>query len=125
MRFATAASVLLVVLAFRPAIATAQEEPEGQAWRSEITTARVRADAYRDRLKAELDRRKIDRMLNPPISEDVERAQHASDEVRNDSSLQKGDIVSTADGLFVFVGDPEGDHKPSDLVPLAPRASQH
>jgi hypothetical protein len=124
MRLAAAASLLLVVMAFRPAIAAAQDQPDRQAWRSEITTARVRADAYRDQLKTELERRKIERLLNLPISEDVERAQRASDEVRNDASLQKGDIVSTADGLFVFVGDPEGDHKPPDFVPLAPRASR-
>ena len=109
---------------FAPTITVAQEEPDREAWSAGITASRVRAGAYRAQLKTELERRKIDRFLNHPISADVEQAQRASDEVRNDASLQKGDIVSTADGLFVFVGDPEDDHKPTDFAPLAPRASQ-
>jgi len=115
-------STLLLVLAQPPA-ALAQEavtEAPREAWRTGIDEARARADSQRSALKAEFERKRIELRLSPPSAEDLdrERAKYASEQVKRDSSLQKGDIVSTDNGLFVFTGDPDGEHTPADFVPL-------
>jgi multidrug resistance efflux pump len=99
-------------------MAAAEPQTEREALQAEIAAARARAEAYRKELKADLERRKTQRLLDPQLSEDLEQARRASDQVRNDWSLQKGDIVSTVDGLFVFIGTSEGDHGPADFVRL-------
>jgi hypothetical protein len=118
-----ALSALLVMLALQTA-APAQESDSGTqraTWRAGIDAARARADEQRATLKAEFERRRIELRRHPPSAADLERerAGYASEQVRRDSSLQRGDIVSTDKGLFVFVGDPEGEHTPADFVPLS------
>ncbi len=113
--------ILLIALAI-PAAAVADDvDAERDAWRSEIAAARARADAQRAMLKAELERRRAEQLQHPPSAEDLdrERAQRLSEEVKNDYSLQRGDIVSTASGLFVYIGNPQAERTPDDFVPLS------
>ena len=112
---------LALVLALPAAAVAAEPADERDAWRAEIAAARARAEAQRTELKAEFERRRIELRLHPPSAEDLERerARYASEQAKRDSSLQKGDIVSTDNGLFVFIGDPEGERTPADFVPLS------
>lgn len=111
---------LALVLALPVATIAAEADDERDAWRAEIAAARARADAQHTELKAEFERRRIELQLHPLSAEDLERerARYASEQAKRDLSLQKGDIVSTDNGLFVFIGDPEGEHTPADFVPL-------
>lgn len=110
-----------LVLASSAFAAETGEDADRTMWRADIAAARARAEALRAGLKAEFERRRNELRLHPPSAEDLERehARYASEQVRRDSSLQKGDIVSTDNGLFVFIGDPEGEHTPADFVPLS------
>jgi hypothetical protein len=117
------AVLLLLVALMSPVLAADPEsevEPARETWQADIASARARAAGQRAAVKADFERRKSERMLHPPSTEDLERerARWASEHVRGDLSLQKGDIVSTVDGFFVFVGDPNGERSPTDFVPL-------
>jgi hypothetical protein len=57
--------------------------------------------------------------FDPPTIADDERI--ASERVLNDDSLQRGDIVSTNKGLFVFKGQSDQERRESDFVALPPR----
>ena len=120
MRF-VALFTLLLVLGLPLAAIAAEVDDERDVWRAGIAAARARADEQRAALQAEFERRRIQLRLHPPSAEDLERehARSASEQVKRDSSLQKGDIVSTDNVLFVFIGDPEGEHTPADFVPLS------
>ncbi len=111
----------VLVLAAPVATIAVKAADERDAWRAEIAAARARAQARRTELKAEFERRRIELRLHPPSAEDLERerARYASEQAKRDSSLQRGDIVSTDNGLFVFIGDPEGERTPADFVPLS------
>ena len=50
-----------------------------------------------------------------PSPEDV--ARRASERVLNDSTLERGDIVVTDKGTFVFRGSPDDGRKPGDFEP--------
>ena len=47
-----------------------------------------------------------------------ERERLAVDQVLNDWSLERGDIVSTTEGLFIFQGRPDRARSPQDFVPV-------
>ena len=59
------------------------------------------------------------RSVNLPSVE--EREQVATERVLRDDSLQRGDIVSTNKGLFLFKGQPDQERHESDFVPLSSR----
>lgn len=108
-----------------PITAVAQESSslDPVAWRAEIAAARARADQHRAVLKAEHARNKALRALEPRVPDHAVRARMASDQVFNDMSLQRGDIVSTMDGLFVFEGDEQGGVRSrSSFSPAGPRS---
>jgi hypothetical protein len=115
-RLVPAFSILIVIGLVTPLPAQDQfsERPE---WKTEMAVAAARVRAWREELKADFLRRKAERLLNAP-SEEADLARRASDRVRNDFSLRKGDIVSTTEGIFVFVGKGEGERTPADFVPL-------
>jgi len=92
---------------------------ERDAWRSEIAAQRARAEAQRQQLKADLAKRKAEALSNPE-PQDLELARRASEQVLRDD-LRRGDIVSTMDGLFMFVGKGDGERSAADFVPLGPR----
>jgi hypothetical protein len=110
-------SVLIVIGSVTP-LSAHDQSAAGADWKTDMAVAAARARAWREEVKADFLRRKAERLLNPPVSEEADRARRASDQVRNDFSLQKGDIVSTADGMFVFVGSSDGKRTPADFVPL-------
>jgi len=116
-RLISAFSVLIVIGSLTP-LSAQDQSSERAEWKAEIAAAAARARARREEVKADFLRRKVERMLNPSVSDEADRARRASDQVRNDFSLRKGDIVSTADGAFVFVGKGEGERTPADFVPL-------
>ena len=118
MRRVVAAFSVLIVIGFVTPLSANDQSSDHAEWKAEIAAAAARARALREEAKAEFLRRKAERLLNPPLSEEADRARRASDQVRNDFSLQKGDIVSTADGMFVFVGSSDGKRTPADFVPL-------
>ena len=112
-------SLLVLAIALLPALALAgPETSERDTWRADIAAARERADVLRRQLKEDLERRKLERRLNPPVEKEFDKARRASEEVRNDLSLQYGDVISTTEGLFVFVGKPGSEHGPEDFVPF-------
>jgi hypothetical protein len=117
MRFVIA---VLLGLALVSSVRADDEEPAGDAWRAQVAAARARIEAEQRRLQAEFERQKEERLRNPPEPIVIDRARELSDMVLKDLSLQKGDVVSTVDGLFVFVGDPDSEHSPSDFVPVSP-----
>jgi len=124
MRYAPAvAFVLLAGTALAPTVA-AEQQGEQETWKSDIAAARARAETYRQEKKAEFERRRLERLRNPPSSDDLEREREreVSNRALSDSSLQKGDIVSTGNGLFMFVGEPEKDHGPTDFAPVKRQA---
>jgi len=110
--------ILMIAVAI-PAAAAA-DDAERDAWRSGVAAARVRAEAQRAAMKAELERRRAERRQHPLTAEDLEReqAQRRSEEVKNDYSLQPGDIVSTANGFFLYIGRSQDERRPGDFIPL-------
>jgi hypothetical protein len=116
-RLVPAFAVLIVIGSVTPL--PAQDQPSERAeWKAEIAAAAARARVRREEAKADFLRRKVERMLNSSVSDEAELARRASDQVRNDFSLRRGDIVSTTDGIFVFVGKGDGERTPADFVPL-------
>ena len=117
MRHAVTAFSLLVAIGSATPLSAGDQPAVRAEWKTENAVAAARVRAWREEVKADFLRRRAERLLNSP-SEEADRARRASDQVRNDFSLQKGDIVSTTDGMFVFVGKGEGERTPADFVPL-------
>lgn len=83
-----------------------------EGWRERVLEARRRSR------EAALERRNNpERYAITP--EDPGRV--ATERVLNDDSLQRGDIVSTDKGLFVFRGRVDQPRRPDDFVPLPAR----
>ena len=73
----------------------------------------------RRRAKATAAERRANPQLYVAIPEDPERV--ATERVLNDDSLQRGDIVSTKNGLFVFQGRGDQPRRTGDFVALPSR----
>jgi hypothetical protein len=57
-----------------------------------------------------------------PVQSDQEDAQAADQRAMNDPSLQRGDVIATSKGFFVFIGDDRQVRTPADFAPVgAPR----
>lgn len=111
-------TLLALSLLVLPAAAAAAEPlPDAAAWRAEVAAARARAEQHRAALKAEFERNKVLRILQTPAADHIAQARLASERILNDLSLQRGDIVSTLDGMFVFVGDDRGVRSPLSFTP--------
>jgi hypothetical protein len=82
-----------------------------EQWRERVAEAKRRARQFA------LERRGRPTFENPSIA-DEERM--ASERVLNDDSLQRGDIVSTNKGLFVYKGQSDQERRESDFVALPP-----
>lgn len=92
-------------------------EPEvsRDEWRQRIEDARRRAK--------ELSRERRDHPeLYKPVPEDPDLV--ATERLLNDDSLQRGDIVSTKKGMFVYQGRPDQPRREQDFVPIAPKATR-
>ena len=93
-------------------LSSGEPEPTKDQWRQRIEAARRRAmDVARER------------RLHPedyvPIPEDAEAA--ASRRVLRDETLQRGDIVTTKKGMFVFQGRSDQPRDAQDFVPIVPK----
>ena len=89
-------------------------EPEltRDQWRQRIDEARQRAkDASRAR------REHPD--LYKPVPEDPDLV--ATERILNDESLQRGDIVTTKKGMFIYQGRTDQPRREQDFVPVAPK----
>jgi hypothetical protein len=53
-----------------------------------------------------------------PLPTDKEEAEASDQRAFNDPSLQRGDIISTSKGFFVFVGRDSDGRQASDFLPL-------
>jgi hypothetical protein len=125
-RLLLTAALFLGVLCTPPACVAQQEpqpdirdhigfgdpEPSRDEWRQRIEDAKRRArDVARDR------------GLHPehylPVSEDAEVA--ASERVLRDETLQRGDIVTTKRGMFVFQGRSDRPRDAQDFAPIVPK----
>jgi hypothetical protein len=60
--------------------------------------------------------------LYKPVPEDPDLV--ATERLLNDDSLQRGDIVSTKKGMFVYQGRPDQPRREQDFVPIAPKATR-
>ncbi|WP_249140652.1 hypothetical protein [Bradyrhizobium manausense] len=90
----------------------AEPEPSREDWRQRIEDAKRRA-------KEVSRERRENPELYRPIPEDPERA--ASERVLNDESLQRGDIVATKKGIFVYQGRSDQPRRDQDFLPIAPK----
>ena len=80
-----------------------------EGWQARILEARRRA-------KEAASERRANPVPSIAIPEDPERV--ATERVLNDESLQRGDIVSTRNGLFVFQGRSDQPRRDGDFVAL-------
>ena len=81
----------------------------GEQWQQRVRDARRRSEEFVANARTHKD--------DPPPS-DKEDAQAADQRAMHDPSLQRGDIIATSQGFFVFVGrDSEERRQPSDFVP--------
>jgi hypothetical protein len=92
-----------------------QPEPTRDQWRQRIEDAKRRArEAARERREhPELD---------APIPEDPDVV--ATERVLNDESLQRGDIVKTKKGMFVYQGRADQPRRQEDFVPIEPKPAR-
>ena len=91
------------------------KEPEvsRDEWRQRIEEARRRAkDVSRERREHP--------ELYKPIPEDPDLV--ATERILNDDSLQRGDIVTTKKGMFVYQGRSDQPRRDQDFVPVNPKS---
>lgn len=93
----------------------AEPEPSREDWRQRIEDAKRRA-------KEVSRQRRENPELYVPIPEDP--AMVASERVLNDDSLQRGDIVATKKGMFVYQGRSDQPRRDQDFLPIAPKPSR-
>lgn len=92
-------------------------EPEltRDEWRQRIEDARRRSkEVARDRREHP--------ELHKPVPEDPEIV--ATERVLNDESLQRGDIIATKKGMFIYQGRSDQPRREQDFVPIAPKATR-
>ena len=96
-----------------PSSTAVYPEPGREEWLARVAEAKRRA--------RELALQQ--RMRSPASAADLsaEEERLASERVINDNTLQRGDIVSTSKGLFVFRGQPDQERRESDFVALPRR----
>ncbi|MBY0383497.1 MAG: hypothetical protein K2W78_16510 [Xanthobacteraceae bacterium] len=81
-----------------------------QAWQTRLEESRKRSQEFVARARiAPIE----------PLDTAKEQALAQDQLVVNDESLQRGDIISTTKGLFMFNGTSGPTRQPSDFVPIA------
>jgi hypothetical protein len=96
-------------------ISSGPTEPSRDEWRQRVEEAKRRAKQVARERRERPD-------LSTPIPEDPEIV--ASERVFNDESLQRGDIVTTKKGMFVYQGRSDQSRREEDFVPIAPRSGR-
>ena len=89
-------------------------EPEltRDQWRQRIDEARQRAE------EASREHREHPELYKP-VPEDPDLV--ATERILNDESLQRGDIVTTKKGMFIYQGRTDQPRREQDFVPVAPK----
>ena len=82
----------------------------GEQWQQRVQDARRKSEEFVANARMHKD--------DPPPS-DKEDAQAADRRAMHDPSLQRGDIIATSQGFFVFVGRDSEERKPSDFLPAS------
>jgi hypothetical protein len=80
----------------------------GEQWQQRVQDARRKSEEFVANARAHKD--------DPPPS-DKEDALAADQRAMRDPSLQRGDIIATSRGFFVFVGRDTEERQPSDFLP--------
>ena len=88
-----------------------EPEPTRDQWRQRIDEARQRAK------EASRERREHPELYKP-VPEDPDLV--ATERILNDDSLQRGDIVTTKKGMFMYQGRTDQSRSKQDFVPVAP-----
>lgn len=117
--FAVRHSCLIVVLLYACGPALGDPAEDREAWRAQVNKAKARALEARRNSLAEFERLKAEPRTPPPSLGD-QLSQRNSEAILNDSSLKRGDIVSTVEGLFIFLGRGDRDPTPGDFAPYGP-----
>ncbi|WP_156438651.1 hypothetical protein [Bradyrhizobium valentinum] len=78
-------------------------------WQQRVLDARRLSEEYVAKART--------RSAGPPSS-DQEDAEAADQRAMNDPSLQRGDMIVTSKGLFVFTGDDRKERTPADFSPV-------
>lgn len=89
-----------------------EPEPTQQEWRQRIEDARERA-------KEVARQRREHPELYKPVPEDPDLV--ATERVFNDESLQRGDIIATKKGMFIYQGRTDQPRREQDFVPVTPK----
>lgn len=92
-----------------------EPEPSRDQWRQRIDDARQRAK------EASRERREHPELYKP-VPEDPDLV--ATERILNDESLQRGDIVTTKKGMFVYQGQTDQPRRKQDFVPVAPKPAR-
>lgn len=109
-----------LVLIMASTLASAEPHEDREAWKAKIADTRARIAQSRREALAEFQRLKAERLQNLPSS-DRESDNENSDAVFNDPDLRYGDIVSTIDGMFMFVGRSGTERTAADFRLISPR----
>ena len=79
-----------------------------QQWQQRVQDARRRSEEFVANARTQT--------ADPPPSDKAD-AEAADQRAMNDPSLQRGDIIATSQGFFVFVGRDSEARQPGDFVP--------
>lgn len=93
-------------------LSPSEAEPTRDQWRERIDEARQRAK------EASRERREHPELYKP-VPEDPDLV--ATERLLNDESLQRGDIVTTKKGMFIYQGRADQPRREQDFVPVAPK----
>ena len=89
-----------------------EPEPTRDQWRQRVDEARQRAK------EASREHREHPELYKP-VPEDPDLV--ATERILNDESLQRGDIVTTKKGTFVYQGKSDQPRREQDFVPVPPK----
>ena len=79
-----------------------------EQWQQRVQDARRRSEEFVAKARTQ---------TADPAPSDKQDAEAADQRVMNDPSLQRGDIIATSQGFFVFVGRDSEERQPRDFVP--------
>jgi hypothetical protein len=79
-----------------------------EQWQQRVQDARRRSEEFVAKARTQ---------TADPAPSDKQDAEAAHQRAMNDPSLQRGDIIATSQGFFVFVGRDSEERQPRDFVP--------
>ena len=79
-----------------------------EQWQQRVQDARRRSEEFVAKARTQ---------TADPAPSDKQDAEAAHQRAMNDPSLQRGDIIATSQGFFVFVGRDSEERRPSDFLP--------